>query len=56
MIKIYAFIFMPNHLHVVWEMKEPNGNKMAHASFNKFTNHKILKDLQLNHPKILPFF
>ncbi len=53
---IYAFVIMPNHLHVIWEMKEPNGKEMAHASFNKFTSHMILKDLRINHPNILYYF
>jgi putative transposase len=29
---------MPNHIHVIWEMKETNGKEVAHASFNKFTS------------------
>jgi len=58
---IYAYVIMPNHLHVVWEMKEPNGKEIGtptrpHASFNKFTSHLILKDLKSNHPKVLPYF
>jgi REP element-mobilizing transposase RayT len=40
---IYAFVIMPNHLHVVWEMREPNGKEMPHASFNKFTSVLIPK-------------
>lgn len=53
---IYAFVIMPNHLHVVWKMTEPNGKEMPHASFNKFTSHVILKDLKANHPYVLPYF
>ncbi|GLU52050.1 transposase [Dyadobacter frigoris] len=57
---IYAFIIMPNHLHIVWEMKEPNDKEIGapmrpHASFNKFTSHMILKDLSMNHPNVLPY-
>lgn len=55
-IVIYAFVIMPNHLHVVWEMKEPNGKELPHASFNKFTSHMILKDLTMNHANVLPYF
>jgi len=55
-IVIYAVVIMPNHLHVIWEMKEPNGKEMPHASFNKYTSHVILKDLKINHPKVLPYF
>ncbi len=53
---VYAYVIMPNHLHVVWEMKEPNGKEIAHASFNKFTSHQILNDLKIKHPKVLPYF
>lgn len=55
-IKIYAFVIMPNHLHVVWELLKKNGKEMPHASFNKKVAHEIVKDLKLNHPKVLPYF
>lgn len=55
-IYVYAFVIMPNHLHVVGEMFEPNGREMPHASFNKFTSHQFLSDLLLHHPQVLPFF
>jgi putative transposase len=53
---IYGFVIMPNHLHLIWEMKEPNGKEMPHASFNKFTSHQILKDLKANHTSVLSYF
>jgi putative transposase len=53
---IYGFVIMPNHLHLIWEMKEPNGKEMPHASFNKFTSHRILKDLKAYHTAVLPYF
>lgn len=55
-IVVYSYVIMPNHLHVIWEMKEPNGKEMPHASFNKYTSHLIIKDLQNNHPQVLPYF
>lgn len=55
-VAIYAFVIMPNHLHTVWEMLEPNGKEMPHASFNKFTSHQFLTDLRIHHPQVLPFF
>ncbi len=42
-IKIYGFIIMPNHIHVIWEPLSMNGKEMPHASFNKFTAHQFLK-------------
>ena len=60
LIKIYAYvpiaIGMPNHIHLVWELLEKNGKEMPHASFNKKTAHNIVKDLKVNHPKLLDLF
>ncbi|WP_428665221.1 transposase [Runella sp.] len=55
-IEVYGFVIMPNHLHVVWELKEPNGKEMPNASFNKYTSHVILADLKVYHPAVLPYF
>ena len=55
-IAIYAFVIMPNHLHIVWEPIEMNGKEMPHASFNKFTSHTIIQDLKENYPQIIPHF
>lgn len=56
MVKIYAFVIMPNHLHVIWEMKEPNGKEMPHASFNKFTSHVFARDLKEHDPELAAAF
>ncbi|MEM9300405.1 MAG: transposase [Bacteroidota bacterium] len=47
-IKIYAFVIMPNHIHMIWEMLEKNGKEMPYASFNKFTAHQFLEFLRAN--------
>lgn len=56
LVAVYGFVIMPNHIHVVWEMKEPNGKEAPHASFNKYTSHAILKDLKGSHPEVPPYF
>ena len=53
---VYAFVIMPNHLHLVWQMIALNGKEMSQASFNKFTSHQIFQDLKLHHFDILPYF
>ncbi|MBU0696202.1 MAG: transposase [Bacteroidetes bacterium] len=53
---VYAFVIMPNHIHLVWEMKALNGKEMPHASFNKFTAHQFQKTLKLNDPELLNHF
>lgn len=55
-INIYAFVIMPNHLHIVWEMLEKNGKEMPYASFNKWTSSQFLKDLRKNNLIFLPSF
>lgn len=32
---------MPNHIHLVWELMEPNEKESPHASFMKFTWHQF---------------
>ncbi|MEE1946941.1 transposase [Pedobacter sp. KR3-3] len=56
MIIVYAFVIMPNHIHLVWEAMGKNGNEMPHASFNKKTAHELVKDLKLNDPTLLLHF
>lgn len=56
LVKIYAFVIMPNHLHVVWEIKEPNGKEMPHASFNKYTSHNIARDMKSKDPILISDF
>jgi putative transposase len=56
MIVIYGFVIMPNHLHLIWELKSKNGKEMPHASFNKATAHLIVNDLKEYHSNVLPYF
>ena len=56
LISLYSFVIMPNHVHLVWHLHKLNGKEMPHASFNKSSAHLIVKDLKLNHTKILPHF
>lgn len=55
-IKVYGFVIMPNHIHVLWEMIGKNGKEMPYASFNKFTSHQFLDHLRKNSPDILPAY
>lgn len=55
-IAVYGFVVMPNHIHLIWELLEMNGNELPHASLMKFTSHAIQKDLRSNHPEILDEF
>ena len=56
LIFVYGFVIMPNHLHLLWEMKNKNGKEMPHASFNKTTSRLIKIDLGEKHPQVLSYF
>ena len=45
-ITVYAFVIMPNHIHLIWQQNKKNGKENAFGSFLKFTAHKFLKELK----------
>ena len=45
-IKVYGFVIMPNHIHLIWENVTVNGKEMPHASFMKFTGHQFLEEFR----------
>ncbi len=55
-IKVYGFVIMPNHIHLIWELLELNGKEKPHASFMKYTGHMIQQDLRNNNPNTLENF
>jgi putative transposase len=44
-IDVFAFVIMPNHIHLIWRTKELNGKETAQGSFLKFTAHEFRKML-----------
>lgn len=56
LIRVYSFVIMPNHIHLIWEMLATNGKEKPDSSFTKFTAHLFKKDLSINHPKVLEVF
>jgi REP element-mobilizing transposase RayT len=55
-LKVYGFVIMPNHIHIIWEAIEKNGKEMPQASFMKFTGHKFLEELKKNDSSLLSRF
>ncbi len=49
-IKIYAFVIMPNHIHLIWNMLDLNGKESPAGSFAKFTAQQFQKYLKINNP------
>jgi putative transposase len=56
LISVYAFVIMPNHIHLIWEMHKENGKEKPNASLLKFTAHAFEKDLKKHHLQVLPYF
>lgn len=55
-VKVYAFVIMPNHIHIIWRMLNQHQKKDVQRDFLKFTAQKIKYDLIENNPKVLAFF
>ena len=45
LIKIFGYVIMPNHLHLIWKMLKMNGKEMCSESFSKFTGHEFKRYL-----------
>ncbi|MDQ3550260.1 MAG: transposase [Bacteroidota bacterium] len=52
-IKVYGFVIMPNHIHLIWELLENNGKESPSSSFMKFTAHQFQAILKQNAPHVL---
>ncbi|MDI1235109.1 MAG: transposase [bacterium] len=53
---VNAFVIMDNHIHLIWQIVEPNQRKDVQRDFLKFTAQKIKYDLIENHPEVLGKF
>ncbi|HMR83002.1 MAG TPA: transposase [Niabella sp.] len=42
-IDVFAFVIMPNHIHLIWRTKALNGKESAQGSFLKYTAHIFKK-------------
>jgi REP element-mobilizing transposase RayT len=54
-ITVYAFVIMPNHVHLIWRQNKKNGGEMPYASFLKFTSRLFLNELKAD-PEFLSRF
>lgn len=45
-IDVYAFVIMPNHIHLIWKTNALNGKETAQGSFLKHTAHAFGKMLR----------
>ncbi|MEI9946633.1 MAG: transposase [Chitinophagaceae bacterium] len=55
-IKLYAFVIMSNHIHLIWQMQPLIHPQHVQRDFLKYTAQKIKYDLKKNHPAVLSHF
>ena len=51
-VKVYAFVIMPNHIHIIWQICEEHKLENVQRDFLKFTSQQIQKDLLANNPNL----
>ena len=47
LVSIYAFVIMPNHIHLIWQQNKLNGKETPKGSLLKYTSHEFLKMLKV---------
>lgn len=50
LVKVYGFVIMPNHMHLIWQILKPNGKETPVASLMKFTAHSFEKHIRQTNP------
>ncbi len=55
-VKVFAFVIMENHIHLIWQMMPDNDPEAVQRDFLKYTAQRIKKDLVRNHPAVLAHF
>ena len=53
LVEIYAYVIMPNHIHIIWNMLKQNGKESPATSFTKFTAHQFRNYLLKNNQILL---
>ncbi|MFT5156614.1 MAG: putative transposase [Bacteroidia bacterium] len=52
-VRIYGFVIMPNHLHVIWDILQPHTKAQIQRDFLKYTSQQMRLDMMQNHPSEL---
>ena len=52
-IKVYAYVIMPNHIHLIWQISDGFKKERVQQSFLKYTAQQIKFDLLQNRPEFL---
>ena len=47
---------MPNHIHIIWQIREGHQRESVQRVFLKYTAQMIIRDLEVNHVNVLEHF
>jgi REP element-mobilizing transposase RayT len=53
LVKVYGYVIMPNHIHLIWTVLRQNGKESPQGSLLKFTAHQFKKIISFNDPTSL---
>ena len=53
LVKIYGYVIMPNHIHLMWEQLKMNGKEFPKNSFEKFTAKSLVNIMKANNDSTL---
>ena len=56
LVEIYAYVIMPNHIHLIWNILKMNGKESPAGSFAKYTAHQFRKYLLEFRPDLMHHF
>ena len=55
-VRVYAFVIMPNHFHLIWQLIGEQSLSKVQLRFMKFVAQQIKLDLLEHHPEVLERF
>jgi REP element-mobilizing transposase RayT len=55
-VKVYAFVIMPNHIHLIWKILEPHILQEVQRDFLKYTAQQIKFEIRKIDPDLLKQF
>lgn len=55
LVTIYAYVIMPNHIHIIWRLINSEAKELPHTAFHKFTGHQFLKMMRSNGEDLTAF-
>jgi REP element-mobilizing transposase RayT len=52
-VRVFAFVIMPNHIHLIWQIQESHSKENVQRDFLKFTGQQIKFYLEKNDNNLL---